>query len=59
MAALFFQKELVTTVETEQGVVLITQYEDDECTEQTGQVCLSKRQFEEMFNRSKTLFEQD
>lgn len=54
--ALFFQKERTTTVEVIDGDVLITQFTDDDCDEETGQILISRRQFEEMFNRSKRLF---
>ena len=57
MANLFFQSEITTTVEVLDDDVFIFQYEDNSCKTQTRFVRLSKRQFEEMFNRSKTLFE--
>jgi hypothetical protein len=57
--ALFFEQEHATLVEVLEGNVFITQFDSDEQERQTGQVVLSRRQFEEMFNRSKQLFKDE
>ena len=54
--ALFFPKELATTVEVFGDEVVITQYDENECAVELGQVTLTKHQFEEMLNHSKNLF---
>jgi hypothetical protein len=57
--ALFFGQELSTLVEVLDGDVFITQFDSDDQETQTGQVRLTKRQFEEMFNHSKQLFKNE
>jgi len=55
--ALFFPNELATTVDAQGGEVLIIQYTDNTCDEEVGRVILTRHQFDEMFNRSKRLFD--
>jgi len=57
--ALFFGQELSTLVEVLDGDVFITQFDSDDQETQTGQVVLTKRQFEEIFNHSKQLFKNE
>ena len=53
--ALFFPKELTTTVDILGDDVVIVQFDDDECTRVVGQVSLTKHQFNEILNHSKSL----
>jgi hypothetical protein len=57
--AIFFRQESTTLVEVLEDNVFITQFDSDEREEQTGQVVLSRRQLEEIFNHSKQPFKDE
>ena len=59
MGGILLPREDVTLVESVDGKVVITQYEDDETTIEIGKVILTNRQFEEIYNCQKHILKVD
>ena len=54
--ALFFPKELATSIDVIDGNILIIQYTDNDGENEIGRVILTRHQFDEMFDMQKILF---
>ena len=57
--AIYFPAELATSVFADEDFVVIKQWTDDKRTKMTGEVCLTWRQFDEMFNRKSQIESDD
>ena len=54
---LFLQQEITTLIQPGDNEISIIQYSDDSAEIETGRISLTRRQFDEIVNQAKQLFD--